>query len=454
MRTRIIARTLLIVFSMGAGGLRAQTVHPNSSVAFPILSVGLGARAVGMGDSFTAIADDLSAIHYNSAGLAQITDPQLSLMHNSYLDGGFYETLGFVLPCHDAGTLGLGINYLNYGSIENRDSTGTLLGSYTPFDISARGAFGFRMDNNTYLGISSEWMRQEIAGVVHTGISWDIGFLTKPFDRFSVGLNFQNLGVETGGYNLPASLSIGAAYRLGLTKQDRDVLIFDGDGNLSFQGVSRLNGGVEYTFMKNYFLRGGYSYALTSDPVGNGLSFGAGAQLGHFQLDYSFSFMGDLGNVQRLSLTLLFQTGANGVAAKDKTALFVPSPLPVLDGLPGMTNSPNGAVSMGTAPIGAAPLGTVPGVNRPVMLKFQVTADDDLSAQQLFDKAEEQLNLGMKKEALDLYLKVLDKDPNNEKVWVRLGKLYFDKSLESYRKVLELNPKNEKLRNWLNHFSQ
>jgi len=119
-----------------------------------------------------------------------------------------------------------------------------------------------------------------------------------------------------------------------------------------------------------------------------------------------------------------------------------------------MTNSPNGAVSMGTAPIGAAPLGTVPGVNRPVMLKFQVTADDDLSAQQLFDKAEEQLNLGMKKEALDLYLKVLDKDPNNEKVWVRLGKLYFDKSLESYRKVLELNPKNEKLRNWLNHFSQ
>ncbi|HRU38780.1 MAG TPA: hypothetical protein P5511_02795, partial [Candidatus Goldiibacteriota bacterium] len=33
---------------------------------------GSGARAIGMGEAFTAIADDATAIYYNPAGLAQL----------------------------------------------------------------------------------------------------------------------------------------------------------------------------------------------------------------------------------------------------------------------------------------------------------------------------------------------------------------------------------------------
>ena len=92
--------------------------------------------------------------------------------------------------------------------------------------------------------------------------------------------------------------------------------------------------------------------------------------------------------------------------------------------------------------------------NKPVMLKFQVKSQEDLTAQQFFDQAEEKLRLGLKEEALDLYLKAVDKDPNFQQAWMSLGKLYFDKSLETYRKVLEMDPKNDKLREWLGHFKQ
>jgi tetratricopeptide (TPR) repeat protein len=77
-----------------------------------------------------------------------------------------------------------------------------------------------------------------------------------------------------------------------------------------------------------------------------------------------------------------------------------------------------------------------------------------LTAQQLFEQAEEKLKLGLKQEALDLYIKAVEKDQNFELAWGRLARLYFDKSMESYRKVLELDPKNDHLREWLNHFQE
>ncbi len=48
---------------------------------------------------------------------------------------------------------------------------------------------------------------------------------------------------------------------------------------------------------------------------------------------------------------------------------------------------------------------------KPVHLKFEVKSEEGQTAEQYFDQAEEKLRLGFKEEALDLYLKAVDKDP-------------------------------------------
>ena len=47
---------------------------------------GFGIRAAGMGNAYTAVADDYSAIYWNPAGLAQLDYGQIygSLYHNDY----------------------------------------------------------------------------------------------------------------------------------------------------------------------------------------------------------------------------------------------------------------------------------------------------------------------------------------------------------------------------------
>ncbi len=351
----------------------SQTFSSNNSTAFPILSFGMGARAVGMGESFAAIADDFSAIHYNAAGLAQIQQPELVLTHNTYLVDGFYDNLGGIYPMGSVGTLAFGINYLNYGSIDERDSFGNLIGTYTPFDISAEGGFGFFIGKDVSLGFGSQWIRQEINGVVHVGLLWDTGFWAKPFDRFSIGLNLKNLGVETGGYHLPADFLWGAAYRLSLAKRELHSLLIAVGGDFAFQGDSHLNSGFEYAFEKNYFLRGGYSYDFQGNQPGEtrGLDFGAGVKVGQFQLDYSFSFEGDLGNVQRFALSLFFQPTAKATLAG---AYVAPGAVP-----PGF----------GYKPVFSLPPVEAASQKARYEMKFQVTSPDDLNSQQLFDQAEE-----------------------------------------------------------------
>ena len=70
---------LLILPSAGFG----QSKVGQAGTQF--LKMGVSARAVAMGEAFTAISDDATAVHYNPAGLTQIDNKQVILTHISYV---------------------------------------------------------------------------------------------------------------------------------------------------------------------------------------------------------------------------------------------------------------------------------------------------------------------------------------------------------------------------------
>jgi tetratricopeptide (TPR) repeat protein len=450
----------LVGLALGALGHPALALSTDPSTAFPVLSAGMGARATALGESFTAVADDFSALQYNPAGLSQVSHDQLFLIHNAYLGDGFYEDLGGTYCLGETGTLAYALDYLNYGSIPKRDAFGNLLGTYTPYDMGFGAAFGFNLRKDLSIGFGSRWIRQDIDGSVHMGLMWEAGVLEKPDEHLSFGLNLRNAGVESGGYSLPTELLVGTALKMPLAARDSQSLLIALGGDLGFLGGNRLGAGLEYGIEKKYFLRAGYQLDLfnSSSSSLNGLSFGGGLSLGPFQLDYSFSFMGDLGNLQRFSLGYTFP-GTPKPKADPAPVLPPPPPL-----------NPGAFSDLGAPPPGQDPAASVPsapggalsqaspsqpgGKGAAVTMEFVVTANENLTPQQCFDQAEVKLKMGLKEEALDLYLKAVEKDPHFQKAWDRLGRLYFDKSLESYRKLLELNPQNERLREWLRQYPQ
>lgn len=87
-RSHAIAVVLLVVFPVAA---QAQRSRPRADISRAPLNFGPpGARALGMGAAFVAVADDATASESNPAGLTILTKPEVSLhLRQSSYDVGF-----------------------------------------------------------------------------------------------------------------------------------------------------------------------------------------------------------------------------------------------------------------------------------------------------------------------------------------------------------------------------
>src|SRR5438128_9985999 len=107
-----LSRSLLAAFGLGALTLLAPpAAHAQFSLgnqragtsSATFLKIGIGARAVGLGESFVAVANDPSAIFWNPAGLASMQRQEVELNHVSWPGDVNYEHLAYVLPVRRLG---------------------------------------------------------------------------------------------------------------------------------------------------------------------------------------------------------------------------------------------------------------------------------------------------------------------------------------------------------------
>jgi long-subunit fatty acid transport protein len=96
---------------------------------------GTGARALGMGGAFIAVADDATAASWNPAGLAQLTKPEVSLVYDDYSGD---------LKWSESGSRIYDAHYLDYTYRDYNDKATTSYSSLSfisatyPFEIGNR----------------------------------------------------------------------------------------------------------------------------------------------------------------------------------------------------------------------------------------------------------------------------------------------------------------------------
>ena len=73
-------KTINIAFlALPLGVISAQTNVGTTSASF--LEIGAGARSLAMGGAYVSLANDVSALYWNPAGIASVVRPSIQLYH-------------------------------------------------------------------------------------------------------------------------------------------------------------------------------------------------------------------------------------------------------------------------------------------------------------------------------------------------------------------------------------
>jgi len=304
----VVLAIALMLWTVSANSM-AKTINENAGTsAGQLLKIGVGAKAVGMGESYVAAADDVYAAYWNPAGLIHVRTSQIGLMHNEWFEGIRYEFLGYVQPVGDFGTLAGSVSYVSMGELDKTDETGKDLGTFRPYDILLGLSFGKRLNNSISLGINAKFLQEKIDTEKAQAFAVDLGGLYSiPNSGLVLGINVQHIGTKMKfieeSFSLPLNLKVGAAYRM-----IDDALTLALDFNRPVDNDSDIGLGTEYRIMGIINLRAGYRYTFGGNDLGtaSGLRAGLGVEFRDYKLDYAFVPYGELGQAHRISFMASF----------------------------------------------------------------------------------------------------------------------------------------------------
>lgn len=300
--------THLLVLCLATGGSQPLLASGPGSTGGNVLNIGVGARAIGMGEAYTAMADDVSSLHWNPAGIAFMNQSQASFMYNKFMKDLTYQNASVAVP-FEYGGLGASLSYLSYGDIQGYDEDGNATGGLSAHSgVATVGAAW--LGDFWAAGVSLKGVQQKLVDVTATGVAADAGLnLLYPREVFGgtlrAGAVLRNMGSGLKFINqtdpFPMQWRVGAA-AVQMANRKLNVSV-DYGKERGLDGA--FYAGSEYWLLPFMALRVGYA---GTDAEGNGLRGGVGLHYRDFSFDYAYSNFGDLGLSHRYELSLRFGT--------------------------------------------------------------------------------------------------------------------------------------------------
>ncbi|HUI30925.1 MAG TPA: PorV/PorQ family protein [Candidatus Acidoferrales bacterium] len=253
MKATILAAVAAMVVLM----LNSDAFSQNQqTTAVPFLLISPDARAGGMGETGTGLADDGSAIFWNVGGLGFLKGDNVGLSEAPWLPE-FSSDLNYNFFSYShyledwSGSVAASITFFNLGEFTQTNSSGpTPIGTWHAYEGALTLGYGTQISDDIGLGVNFRFIRSDLSPVgteneqgsgIANDVSFDLGLLYRPqkldlpfvgnFDnRLGLGITLTNLGPNLYYIDraqadpLPTNLRAGLA--LHLLKSDYNNLYF------------------------------------------------------------------------------------------------------------------------------------------------------------------------------------------------------------------------------------
>jgi hypothetical protein len=313
------------------------------TAAAQFLKIGVGARPVGMGETFAAVANDINALYWNPAGILNVKEMSVGFSHSQWLGEMSHDFAGVIIPMGETDALGISVTMLSTGeqevtTVNQPDGTGIY---YSVNDLAIGVSYARALTDRFSLGLTAKYIQQDLYNESASTFALDVGtFLKTGFHNLVIAMCVSNFGgnmqldgrdliilsdidktiggeynpdsrLKTEPWSLPLNFRVGVAMDLvgsndALLSSESHRFTMAVDGNHPNDNNERLNLGGEYAWTETFFLRAGYkmNYDVEKWTYGAGVRVNMGKQQAAF--DYALVDYADLGKVSRFSLELRF----------------------------------------------------------------------------------------------------------------------------------------------------
>lgn len=329
LRNKLLLFGALCALGMATYSTSAQT----GGSAVPFLLISADARACGMGEVGTGMADNLNAIYWNPGGLGYQDNRQVAINFSRWLpqfNTDLYYSYGAYGQYVEAldGMVAANFILMNLGEFTRTDQAGNKLGTFRSNEFSFGVYYGTMISDDIGAGVGLRYIQSNLAPLTGTSTgagtgtsgAFDLGLLWRPSeldvfgweldDKFSLGLNLQNVGPKVTYLQqsdpLPTTLRLGTSINVARDEFndltfaiDVSKLLVRRDATVSDpipksfvtaweQGGMEFAIGGEYWYERVVALRAGYFGEPASSGNRRFLTFGAGVKYDVFNLDFSF----------------------------------------------------------------------------------------------------------------------------------------------------------------------
>lgn len=291
--------------------------NPNAGVTgYAFLRISPSAKTAAMANTTIGFETNSSIsgfdFMYNPA--TNISNTNISTGYISYLADISLGAIGYAQakPLVFLKSGGIGVTYLNSGQMKRTDEQGSELGTFAVsyLNLNAIGSVNLLNDQLT-VGAGIKLLYGSIDTFIGLAGALDLGLRYKPtIPNLTLGAVVKNLGVSFKPFDetndeLPLDIGIGTSYLLtnnitlafDIHKPTDNSMLFNFGVQAWLNDYLALRTG--YTSLGKYYKTGG------SADILSGFSVGLGVKYSKYQLDYSFTPMGDLGRLHHISLSLV-----------------------------------------------------------------------------------------------------------------------------------------------------
>ena len=263
---------------------------------FGFLKISPSARAAGMGDAFTAIADDVTTIFYNPAGLTNLNNFVFNFNHTDWIVNSSIISGAIATPLGRNGALGLSIvkfdtEDFEETTVKDPEGTGRMINAG---DLALAIAYAIQLTDNLSFGFKTQYLEEKIDVDKATAITADFSTYYKTgFRDLTLAMIMKNFGPEakflSDKFKLPLYFNINTAMSLIGSKGSPFQWLVSVESAFATDYRDRYHLGTEMWIADMIAIRGGYKFYYDTEDwtLGAGLKLGLGSREVIVDVSYS-----------------------------------------------------------------------------------------------------------------------------------------------------------------------